>query len=246
MKETQDFLGFDAEKVHRYEKDYFDFQQSKEGFDITFYGNWQRDFAKLLMEVAEFGHKELEVFLDVGCATGINLRGMDELGIFAKLYGTDISNYMINTVIPSMPKHEWSPDSSYTDFYTTPSHDLSMIENSIVNLLTCTQVLEHLTSKENLTKTLEEFRRVLHPEGKIIIILPVQNKERTTEEEHNHLHKLMHTNKWWSKEFSKHFKSESFKARIAFKKSKLKPDRSGDKNFYENYPTWCIFRLAHK
>ena len=124
MKETQDFLGFNAERVHRYEKDYFDFQQSKEGFDITFYGNWQVDFAKLLMEVAEFGpEKELEVFLDVGCATGINLRGVDELGIFSKLYGTDISNYMINTVIPSMPKHEWSPDSSYTDFYATPSHD---------------------------------------------------------------------------------------------------------------------------
>jgi ubiquinone/menaquinone biosynthesis C-methylase UbiE len=246
MKEIQDFLGFDAEEVHKYEKEYFDYQQSREGFDITFYGNWQRDFAKLLIEIAEFGPKELETFLDVGCACGINLRGMDELGIFAKLYGTDISNYIINTVIPSMPKHEWSPDSSYTDFYATPSHNLSMIEDDTVDLLACTNVLEHITSKENLIKTLEEFKRVLHPEGKIIIILPVEDKEPTETEAHNHLHQLMHTSKWWSKEFTKHFRSESFKARIAFKKSKLKPDRDDNKNFYENYPGWEIFRLVRK
>lgn len=243
MKETQDFLGFDAKEVHKYEKEYFDFQQSKEGFDMTFYGNWQRDFAKLLIELANLKSnpgKEWHVILDVGCATGINLRGIDELGIFSRLIGTDISNYIINEIIPTLYNFE-----SYAKFYATPSHDLSMIEKDDVDLITCTHVLEHVISKENLIKTLEEFKRVLHSNGKIIIIIPTTEKE-LNEEEHNHLHKQMHTNKWWSKTFAKYFKSESLKARLLFKKSKLKPDRNSEKTFHEEYEAWSIFRLVHK
>lgn len=240
---NQDFLGFNAEEVHKYEKEYFDFQQSKEGFDITFYGNWQRDFAKLLIEIAELKSdpgKEWHVILDVGCATGINLRAIDELGIFSRLIGTDISNYIINKIVPGL--HHWGDSFK---FHATPSHDLSIIEKDNVDLITCTQVLEHITNKENLNKTLEEFQRVLHPDGKIIIIIPVVEKE-PKDEEHDHLHRFMHTNKWWTKVFSKHFKSESFKARIVFKKSELKPDRTKENTFYEEYKSWNIFRLVHK
>jgi ubiquinone/menaquinone biosynthesis C-methylase UbiE len=241
---SQNFGKFNQGEVEEYEKEYFDYQQSREGIDITFYGNWQKDFAKLLIEIADLESnpgKYWETVLDVGCACGINLRGIDELGIFSKIYGTDISNYIINTVIPTLPFHA----NDYVDFFCTPSWDLSMIDDNDVDLITCTHVLEHLPDEEKLNETLKEFQRVLHPEGKIIIIIPVV-KEEIDDPNTLGLHKIMHETKWWNKVFSKYFKSESFKARIAFKKSKLKPDRLGDKTFYENYPAWEIFRLISK
>jgi len=241
---SQDFGKFNQEEVEQYEKEYFEYQQSKEGVDITFYGNWQRDFAKLLIEIADLKSdpgKEWSTILDVGCACGINLRGIDELSIFSKLYGTDISNYLINTVIPTLPFHA----NDYTDFFCTPSWDLSMINDNSIDLLTCTHVLEHLPDKEKLYITLAEFKRVLHPNGKIVIIIPVAKKEPDNSDTLS-LHKLVHTGKWWNKLFTRNFKSESFKARIAFKKSKLKPDRDGEKTFYEEYTNWEIFRLIQK
>jgi len=238
----QDFGKFDPEKVEEYEKEYFDYQQSREGFDITFYGNWQKDFAKLLIEIAEFApNQELESILDVGCGCGINLRGIDELGIFSNLYGTDISNYLINTIIPTLPFHA----NDYADFFCTPSWDLSMIKDDSIDFLTCTHVLEHLPDEERLHETLKEFQRVLHPEGKIVIIIPVSKKEPDDPDTQS-LHKIIHAGKWWNKLFTRSFKSESFKARIAFKRSKLKPDRDGEKTFFEEYTNWEIFRLLSK
>jgi len=239
----QDFLGFNAEEVNKYEKEYYDFQQSKPGFDLTFYGNWQRDFGKLIIELADLKSdpgKEWVSVLDVGCGTALNLRAIDELGIFSHLIGVDRSEYIINKIIPTL--HDWG---SYFEFYATPSHDLSMIGDNDIDLLVCTQTLEHIVSEEKLHETLDEFDRILHKDGKIIIIIPVK-KEKGNDDDHNNLHKLMHTGTWWSKIFSKYFKSESFKARQIFKESELKPDRSGEKTFYEEYETWAIFRLIKK
>jgi len=240
----QDFLGFDPKEVHKYEEEYFNFQQSKEGFDLTFYGNWQKDFGKLIIELANLKSnpgKEWQAVLDVGCAVGLNLRAIDELGIFSRLIGIDISNYLID-MIPSL--HDFG---SYAEFHATPSHDLSMIDDKDIDLIIATQMLEHIIGDENLHKTMEEFNRVLHSDGKILIIVPIVKEEVTTEAgEFDSLHKINCTSKWWSKVFSKYFKSESFKARITFKKSELKPDRNGEKNFYEEYPEWEVFRLIKK
>ena len=238
----QDFGSFNADEVHKYEKEYFDYQQSR--MDLTFYGNWQKDFGKLIIELTDLKSdpgKEWVTVLDVGCAVGLNLRAIDELGIFSRLIGTDISNYLIKEIIPGL--HDWG---SSFEFHATPSHDLSMIEDNDIDLLFCTQTLEHITNEENLYETLEEFKRVLHAEGKIIIISPVTETEPEYDPEHNALHTMMHTSKWWSKLFAKYFKSESFKARIKFKKSELKPDRTGEKTFYEEYKYWNVFRLVNK
>ena len=96
----QDFGSFNADEVHKYEKEYFDYQQSR--MDLTFYGNWQKDFGKLIIELTDLKSdpgKEWVTVLDVGCAVGLNLRAIDELGIFSRLIGTDISNYLIKVCI---------------------------------------------------------------------------------------------------------------------------------------------------
>lgn len=236
--------------VEKYEKDYVEMNLAR-GLDLTFYGNWQKDFGKLMIEIADLktpAGKQWISILDVGCATALNLRAIDELNIFKEIYGTDISNYMINSMIPEMyENYKWNAEK--IDFFCTPSNDLSMITDGDIDLIISTHVFEHIESEEKLNKTLEEFKRTLHKEGKIIIILPTsdtEDEDLTGRTDVSPFHELIHTATWWSKTFSKYFKSESFKARQIFKKSKQKPDRSSDKTFYENYPSWNIFRLVHK
>ncbi len=233
------------EKIETYEEEYWNFVKDVRGIDLTFYGYWQEDFGKLIIELADLESnvgKDWVSILDIGCATALNLRAIDELNIFKKIYGIDISNYMINTIIPEMYKdHKWNADT--VDFFCTPSHDLSMISDGDIDLVLATHVFEHLKDEEDLTDTLKEIRRVMHKEGKMLAIIPcVKEEDKKT----SPLHKMNHTVKWWNKKFSKYFKSESYKARVQFKKTKLKPNRDADNTFYDEYKSWDIFRFVHK
>jgi len=238
---------YDLDEVHKYGEVYVEFVKEVRGVDVTFYGNWQRDFAKLIIELSDLKSnigKEWEVILDVGCATCLNLRAIDELGIFSRLIGVDHSQYLIDL---GQKLHDFG---SYAEFHATPSWDLNPIEDDDVDLLMCTHVLEHLPDEDTLHETLKEFKRVLHPDGKILIIIPcaeTENQVFTKRDDLSPLHHLMHTSKWWSGVFGKYFKSESFKTRQLFKKTKLRPDRDwNEKTFYEEYKSWTIFRYVHK
>jgi ubiquinone/menaquinone biosynthesis C-methylase UbiE len=238
---TEEASNYSVERLMEYGKDYFNYVKEVRGVDLTYYGNWQRDFAKFIIEIAELDpDKKWNNILDVGCATALNLRAMDELGIFSKLYGTDVSYYMINEIIPTL--HDFG---SYADFFATPSHDLSMIFDNDIDLITCTHVLEHLQNEEKLHETMEELKRVLHPDGKILIIVPTITKEFDPSE--SIVHVLNEGALWWSKFFSKYFKSESSAARKKFKATKFKPNRNKEESFYDAYnPAWTIYRLVHK
>lgn len=240
MRKEQDFLGFNEEEVHQYEETYWNFQQSRPGLDLTYYGNWQRDFGKLIIELADL-EGSAETILDVGCGTAINLKAINELEIFTHLIGIDRSNHIITKIIPTL--NDWG---SSFEFYATQSHDMPMIENNQIDLLICTHTLEHIIDEETLDKTLKEFKRIIHEDSKIVIIIPVPEIEPKSDNDHNNLHRLLHTKKWWSKTFSKYFKSESFKANVKFKNSELKPNRKGKRTFYEEYKNWAIFRLIQK
>lgn len=239
---------FDMEEVNKYSEVYVKFVKEVRGVDVTFYGNWQRDFAKLIMELSELNFEisakhDIETVLDVGCATCLNLRAIDELGIFSTIIGVDHSQYLIDL---GQSLHDFG---SYGKFYAEPSWDLGPIKNETVDLIICTHVLEHLPNEDKLHETLQEFKRVLHPNGKILIILPCseeENKDFTKRTDKSPLHYLIHTSKWWTNVFGKYFKSESFKARQLFKKTKLKPDRLYEMTFYEEYKSWNIFRYIHK
>jgi ubiquinone/menaquinone biosynthesis C-methylase UbiE len=239
--------GYPVDELMKYEEEYFKYVKEVRGIDLTYYGNWQRDFAKVMIEMADLGSvvgKEWVSLLDVGCATALNIRAYDELSVFKEIYGTDISSYMINTVIPDMYKdHEWN--AGKVDFFATPSHDLSMIPDGSIDFITCTHVLEHLQSEEKLHETLEEFKRVLHPEGKILIIIPTKTKDYDPADAVVHV--LNESSLWWQRNFNKYFKSESAAARKLYKATDLKPSRNGEDTFYDAYNhVWTIFRLVHK
>jgi ubiquinone/menaquinone biosynthesis C-methylase UbiE len=247
-------MDYDKKKLDEYEDDYFVYAKEKRGVDLTFYGNWQKDFGQLIIDVADLGSvsgKSWEVILDVGCATALNLRAIDELNIFKRIYGVDISKLMIHEMIEKVhADYEWNADT--TDFYCTPSHDLSMIEDGDVDLILCTHTFEHIENEDDLDKTLEEFKRVLHKEGKLVSIIPCMPKEKVPLYDKGKmpnvsvLHKINKDISWWTKKIGKYFKSESFKARQIFKKTELKPDRDAEGTFYEVYTTWDLFRHVHK
>lgn len=231
---------FDLEEVHKYGEVYVEYAKKVRGVDVTYYGNWQRDFAKLIIELLDFKSapgKEWNTILDVGCSTALNLRGIDELGIFSRLIGIDYSQYLID-----LGQKLYNFEDGI--FHATPSWDLAAIKDDDVDALICTHVLEHLPNEERLHETLEEFKRVLHPDGKIIFILPCTKEEN--EKDDLPLHHIMHTSKWWSKVFASYFKSESYKARQLFRKTKLRPTRSVDATFSEVYETWSVFKFIHK
>lgn len=54
----------------------------------------------------------------------------------------------------------------------TPSDDLSAVESSSVDVVFTSNFFEHLPSKSVLLATLQECRRVLHPGGRIIVLMP--------------------------------------------------------------------------
>lgn len=239
---------YDLEEVHKYGELYVEYTREVRGVDVTFYGDWQKDFAKLIMELSGLNFEisaehNVETILDVGCGTILNLRAIDELGIFSRLIGIDHSQYLLDL---GQRLHNFG---SYGEFHATPSWDLSPIKDDDVDFLMCTHVLEHLPDEDKLHETLKEFKRVLHPDGKLLIIIPCTQKENqdfTGRTDILPLHHIMHTSKWWTKVFTKYFKSESFKARQLFKKTKQRPTRSIDKSFSDIYQSWFIFRFLQK
>jgi ubiquinone/menaquinone biosynthesis C-methylase UbiE len=239
---TEDTGGYDIEILKEYEEDYFNYVKDVRGVDFTYYGNWQRDFGKLIIDLADLESdpgKEWHTILDIGCATALNLRAIDELGIFSQLYGTDRSHYMIN-MIPNL--HDFGSDAK---FIATPSHNLEDISDGEVDLIMSTHVFEHLESEERLKETLEEMQRVLHPDGKILIIVPTKTKDYDPSEAAVHV--LNEGALWWTKIFGKYFKSETSDARKKFKATKLKPNRKQKDNFYDTYNhVWTVYRLIHK
>src|SRR5210317_1624132 len=68
------------------------------GIDYAFYGNWQKQYAKLVVfmtGIYKMDYRD-KAMLDIGCACGVNLKAFKETGIFDKYYGIDISEYLIN------------------------------------------------------------------------------------------------------------------------------------------------------
>jgi ubiquinone/menaquinone biosynthesis C-methylase UbiE len=131
--------------------------------------------------------------LDLGCGAGQYLLGLSDLGI--KAYGADISKDMLVISSEKLKKANLNNDNLLcADCYNIP------LQSNKFDLIICIGVLEYLNKE---TFALSEIKRMLKPDGKLIVTLPNFYKLR------NLLNPYYYSIRVWSYLFGKSVKKKS-------------------------------------
>lgn len=226
-------------------KEYYNHGLEK-GIDLNFYGDWQRNYAKLVVFVTNAYKeqpKEKLSLLDVGTCCGVNLIAFKETDVFSRIIGTDINQYLIDL---GKETHGFTNK----EMIVAPAWEQPFDDESF-DFIHCSQVLEHI-EEENIPLVIGEFERLLKPNGTLFITLnAISNKNNPAEQDVTHI-----TNKtifWWKKQFSKlkQFKDISKEVNENFKVAQMRPNNDENqkfdrnkviKNFYYFYKDqWTIF-----
>ena len=110
----------------------------------------------LLENLSSFGRTRAETCLDLGCANGINIKNLLEMGLALKATGVDISAAMIRSA---------QKRNLYEKLYMgNLDQGLSFIGNNSFDLVLALGCLEFLY---NIEFCLDEIRRVIVPGGEI-------------------------------------------------------------------------------
>jgi ubiquinone/menaquinone biosynthesis C-methylase UbiE len=213
----------------------------QKGLDYNFYGDWQKNYAKMIFNICEVikrTGKAKPTMIDVGCACGVNTRGFKELNAFGGVMGCDISEFMIDL---GRKTHGFTDK----ELFTADARNIPIRSNS-VDFVHCTNVLEHCEEGE-IRPILNEIRRIMQPEGIAFIVLPAITEKQTGDhiKEGNYDHKTIQPYKWWENLVSKQFELQ-FEIYDKFKYDKHSPDNS-KKSFYDYYnEEWTIFLLTRR
>lgn len=221
-----------------YEKDFY-LRCANKGIDYNFYGEWQRQYSKLVIYVTDFLRRidrKNRTLLDVGAACGVNLRAFRELQIFNRIVGIDVSNYMVQL---GRETHKLSED----ELVVAPCTDIPMEDDS-VDLLHCSQLFEHLDADE-IYATLREFKRVLKEDGIGFITLAAAKDGVSIEHVKNvdESHVTAEHEKWWRQMLRSMFQIDR-EANNRFKKARFSPSQN-DESFYVHYKLeWTLFVIS--
>lgn len=103
-------------------------------------------------------NKKNKKLLDLGCGTGRHLELALELGFEKEnLIGSDISENQLKLVYEK-------------GFYTLKSDIINHnLESESQDVIICIAVINHLLEKEDQLQSLKEIRRIIKPNGKILI-----------------------------------------------------------------------------
>jgi len=96
--------------------------------------------------------------LDLACGSGFFARELAKVG--AKVIGVDISPELIN-----LAKKQ---EASNVDYFISPAHQLTMIPNQSVDAVINILAIQNISEVKEM---LSEVRRVLKPNGKVIIVM---------------------------------------------------------------------------
>jgi 2-polyprenyl-3-methyl-5-hydroxy-6-metoxy-1,4-benzoquinol methylase len=134
-------------------------------------GSNYTSYRKKMMAVFKSGYlprvvRDIHIFkgmkvLDIGCAYGLFLKLIEELG--AETYGVDISGYAIERA---------KKETRATLYLHDVEKGLPMFPDNMFDLVTMFDVIEHLSSPFYV---LREVLRVLKPRGKMIVTSPNLN-----------------------------------------------------------------------
>lgn len=221
-------------KDKEYGIEYYERCKAK-GIDYAFYGNWQKQYAKMIVFVSGVYKIEMKdkMLLDVGSACGANLRAFKETGVFAKCIGIDISEVLVQI---GNKTNKFDPNELIVDDCAT----MEKIPDESIDLIHCSQLFEHLPILE-VEKTIRSFERVLKKDGIGFVTLNAIKKGQTakdvTDQDPTHI-TVMDENQW-TKKF-RHFNLKKDINKV-LAKAKFYPGDDG-KNFYQHYINdWSVF-----
>jgi ubiquinone/menaquinone biosynthesis C-methylase UbiE len=213
-------------------KDYYDYGR-KAGVDLNFYGQWQRNYAKTIVQCVQI--QKGKSFLDFGTGCGLIVRAIKELSIFDNCYGVDINSYLIDLGVKShkLSNEELRVCDIYKEALPFPDGSITFLHSS--------QVLEHI-EEEFIDTILKEFKRVLSKDG--CGFIHVAAGDGGVDEEPTHL--TLKKKPWWDEKFKKYFNmDESIVQR--FKDCPISVSKKIKNNFYKEYGhAWYVYGINNK
>lgn len=228
-----------------YGKKFYERAISQEGVDYAFYGDWQKDYAKMVVDITDILKAATDdrksLLIDVGCACGVTLKGFKETKVFGECIGYDISQFLIDKGKEVL---EFSDEELIRLDITEEFFPLA---DDSVTLLHCSHVLEHIP-EDKLDFVLEEFNRVLAPDtGYGLLVIPtIKPGNPRAEVEREETHVNIQTMNWWRSKLASVFDIDN-NVRKNFKASKFSPIADPEKTFHHFYNKgWTLFGLKKK
>ncbi len=157
------------------------------GLDYLGFGDWQRSYARWLVEALDWKRKKV---LDVGCACGAILRGLGEAE--AIVQGVDVNEHMIQ-----LGRQKW-PDMTSL-LHTCDAVNLHLYSDETWDAIHSSQVAEHWKPKL-VPLILEELHRVTKPGGLFFCCLDTEElfaRQGRTLEQEDPTHVCIRPITWW-------------------------------------------------
>jgi ubiquinone/menaquinone biosynthesis C-methylase UbiE len=173
--------------------------------------------------------------VDAGCACGSILQGFKSTGIFNRVLGIDLSDYMVE-----LGRHHFGFNQ---DEILSGSIENIPVSDNTVSLLHSAQVLEHVPD-EKIDRILSEFSRILRPGGRAFLCLDAVRYGETKEQymgdpTHFNIQPVI----YWTEKLQKLNLLFDIEAYNRFVRSDRGPTQGDPRSFWQTYPSWSVWTL---
>ena len=218
-----------------YDENYYR-EHSEAGLDYLGHGFWQQSYGLMVAEATLQRENYAEpIIFDAGCACGSILQGFKESGVFARVVGMDLSEYMVGL---GRAHYGLSAEELILGSLANiplPAESVTLVHSA--------QVLEHIPS--DLTKPiLDEFTRILRPGGRAFLCLDAIRHGETKE---MYLGDPTHMNiqpvLYWTEQLQRRGLLFDIEAYNRFVSSPRGPTEGDPRSFFATYPCWSVWTL---
>lgn len=205
------------------------------GLDYLNHGYWHESYASMVSEATLQSSYPKPFIVDAGCACGSILMGFKNLTTYERVLGVDLSEHMV-----ALGRRHFK----YRDTELVAGSIAKIpVESGSVSLLHSAQVLEHIPD-ELVDPILDEFTRILRPEGRAFLCLDAIRLGETRDmymgdPTHVNIQPVM----YWTTKLQKRGLLFDIEAYNRFTRSHRGPTAGDTRSFFESYPNWSAWTL---